>query len=192
MYLDKTLLKKGLLKDFHTGKYAHFNTISLPQVDNPHLVNNCLLELDLWKVIRDIACAELKKEEVTLFATHMMLKRSKDINSRVLWHQDIAFWKGYHGLKTAVSVLVPTISTSKSNGGLKYLKTFYKNLLPHKLKKKNGMNLFIEISKEVEDREGMDCKTELGDVVIHYPTSVHMSYPNLSEKDRNIFVAIFM
>ena len=186
MYMSQLLLNKGLLKDFHKGSCSHFKEINLPQVDTPHLFNKSILGLDLWDAIYNIACKELKKKEVTLFATHMMLKKAESANSEVAWHQDGSFWKKEDRLIKSVSILIPTVSTSKNNGGLKYLKTFYRSLLP-----RDDASQTVIIDKELEDRDGVDCETFLGDIIVHYPTSVHMSYPNLSKKDRNIFVAIF-
>ena len=185
MYRDPILLNKGVLKDFHKGSCSHFKEINIPQVDNPHLFNKSILDLDIWKCLHNIASKELKKN-VSLFATHMMLKKTESANSEVAWHQDGSFWKKEDRLIKSVSILIPTVSTSKNNGCLKYLKTLYKNFLP-----KNDTSQKITIDKELESKDGIDCNTTLGDIIVHYPKSVHMSYPNLSKKDRSIFATIF-
>ena len=186
MYKDRSLLDKGFLKDFYTGKCSKFKEITLPQVDNPHCFNKSILDLDIWKFLYSIASDELQKKEPHLFATHMMLKKGESNYSEVVWHQDGSFWKKEERLIESVSILIPTVATSKNNGGLRYLKTLYKNFLS-----RNSTSQNILIDKELDNKEGKDCETVLGDVIVHYPKSVHMSYPNLSKKDRNIFVAIF-
>ncbi len=187
MYSSDELLERGVLKDFDKGRVKSRSELILPQVDNPHLIDLAILELSFWD--RIITCLKFSYDVSNLswFASHMLLKKARSY-SDIDWHQDIAYWTNVTDTNF-LSVLIPTSSTDKNNGCLCYFEQKQSTRLNHI----NVANAYrsLKIDKIVDEKSVVACPTNVGDIIVHNPLSIHKSFSNKSNEDRNIFAVIF-
>lgn len=190
LFKNKDLILSAQLKDYFMGPVSCLEELRTPQVDNPLRILNFLREKEFFKQLESLAQDYLKSSQVEVLGSHMLLKTART-GREIPWHQDLAYWEAPENIQ-AVTFLIPMGPTDESCGGLRYYRPSVTQLLPHNLviPQKEGANA-LQLEIDLPDEQVDILRTSVGDVIMHFPKSIHSSFSNLSSNDRNLLVLIF-
>jgi len=105
------------------------------------------------------------------------------------WHQD-QWYSKLDRDKQCISIWIPLQDTGSDNGGMQYVTNVSNKLMEHTQVSPDSFMYRID-DKKLENYESTSPQTNLGDVCVHTPMSIHRSHPNDSDSLRVAWILQF-
>ena len=104
--------------------------------------------------------------------------KTKNILSKSIWHQDMPYWKG---TANKVTAWISLNKVTKQSGSLCFISGSHKNKdIYNKYNEKQS----LLVTQNVDESKRVTVGTEIGDIILIHPLTIHASEENILRKNR--------
>ena len=104
--------------------------------------------------------------------------KTKNILSKSVWHQDMPYWKG---TVNKVTAWISLNKVTKQSGSLCFIPGSHKNKNIHN---KYNEKQSLLVTQNVDESKRVTIGTEIGDIILIHPLTIHASEENILRKNR--------